>query len=91
MTSIDSWQSVCLDGTILSQDSGGGGFPIVGIGRSLARFDGKVGRPVPIVTHIALIPRLLGHGVRPGYPKGLTHSARSLGYAREATWKAIGR
>jgi glucosyl-dolichyl phosphate glucuronosyltransferase len=61
------------------------------IGRSLARLDGKVGRPMPVVTHIALVPRLLAHAARRRCSGGVTQAARSLGYAKEAMWQAISR
>lgn len=91
MTIIDCRQSVCLDSDHALSRFRWRRIPDCRHWPSLARFDGKVGRPVPIVTHFALIPRLLGHAVRRRCSGGLTQTARSPGYAREATWQAIGR
>ena len=91
MTTLTAGNPSALIATMLSQDLGGGGFPLVGIGRSRARFDVRVRRPVSIVTHIALISRSLGHAEQSHCSGRLTQTARLLGYAREATWQVIGR
>ena len=61
------------------------------IGRLEARFHHTFGRSVPVLLHVYLTLRHLGHAVLRRCSGGLTQAAYSLGYAREAMWPAVGR
>ena len=61
------------------------------IGHLEARFHHRFGRSVPVLFHVYLTLRHLGHAVLFRCSGGLTEAAYSLGYAREAMWPAVGR
>jgi hypothetical protein len=46
---------------------------------------------VPVLLHLYLTLRHLGHAVLFRCPGGLTEAAYSLGYAREVMWPAVCR
>jgi glycosyltransferase involved in cell wall biosynthesis len=58
------------------------------IGRWEARSHHTLGRSVPVLFHVYLTLRHLGHAVLFRCSGGLTEAAYSLGYAREAMWPA---
>jgi glucosyl-dolichyl phosphate glucuronosyltransferase len=58
------------------------------IGRWEARSHHTFGRSVPVLFHVYLTLRHLGHAVLFRCSGGLTEAAYSLGYAREAMWPA---
>ena len=57
-------------------------------GRLEARFHPTFVRSVPVLFHVYLTLRHLGHAVLFQCTGGLTEAAYSLGYAREAMWPA---
>jgi glycosyltransferase involved in cell wall biosynthesis len=63
------------------------------IGRQVARYERAhtPGQQVGAVTHLASIPRAIGHAVRRGCSGGLTQAARSLGFVREGEWRPVRR
>jgi hypothetical protein len=62
-------------------------------GRQVARYERAhtPGQQVGALTHLASIPKAIGHAVKRGCSGGLTQAARSLGYVREGEWRPDGR